>query len=555
MLREYQLTNFKAFSNPQTIPIRPITLIYGANSSGKSSIIQSLLMLKQTLEQAEDTATVLLPQGSLVDLGNYLEFIHRHESERLFSFQTAFDIDSKQVSESLTNLLNLDLEDNLLIKLKIEFQIDSQSEQILLKSINYYLGNFEKFCVSYKAIEDSILLIVDKLNSNHPLWQNWFLKILPTIQPIFRKIERKTFDSFGITWNSSQEQRINALQKFKQQLEDDLKEHDINEEQEKNLSQVEALIKISTKLLDYKLEDALQHFTEVMQYSQLNGYNFLPQDLEIYFPETLESYLNILAEMYQKTEYFNVLSKLSQDTYNIFHDFISNLFYLGPFRDYPERFYIFGNHSNRQVGKSGKMMADILFKDRNLLEKVNQKFNQFNINYKLKCVSFHPSDESLKSDVYTIRLVDENNIHISLLDVGFGISQLLPVITQSMLSEKSTILIEQPELHLHPKLQTELGDLFIESALGERKNTFIIETHSEHLMLRIMRRMRETFQNKLPSNIPKIKPEDISVLFVETHGKSSIVQEMEINSRGEFIKSWPGGFFEEELRELFGGLF
>ncbi|MGH9425864.1 MAG: AAA family ATPase, partial [Terriglobia bacterium] len=74
MLREYQLTNFKAFAGPETIPIRPITLIYGPNSSGKSSILQSLLLLKQTLEEA-NIATPLLPKGKLVDLGDYREFI------------------------------------------------------------------------------------------------------------------------------------------------------------------------------------------------------------------------------------------------------------------------------------------------------------------------------------------------------------------------------------------------------------------------------------------------------------------------------------------------
>ena len=80
MLREYRLTNFKAFGETVTIPIRPLTLIFGANSSGKSSIFQSLLLLKQTLEEAKNPDTVLLPKGSLVDLGTYRDFVHRHET-------------------------------------------------------------------------------------------------------------------------------------------------------------------------------------------------------------------------------------------------------------------------------------------------------------------------------------------------------------------------------------------------------------------------------------------------------------------------------------------
>src|SRR6266705_2806581 len=98
MLREYQLTNFKAFAGPETIPIRPITLIYGPNSSGKSSILQSLLLLKQTLEEA-DSSTPLLPKGKLVDLGDYTEFIHRHDVEKQFSFKATFVPDVEEAEE------------------------------------------------------------------------------------------------------------------------------------------------------------------------------------------------------------------------------------------------------------------------------------------------------------------------------------------------------------------------------------------------------------------------------------------------------------------------
>jgi predicted ATPase len=96
-----------------------------------------------------------------------------------------------------------------------------------------------------------------------------------------------------------------------------------------------------------------------------------------------------------------------------------------------------------------------------------------------------------------------------------------------------------------------MGDVFIESALGEQKNTFILETHSEHLLLRIMRRMRETYNNELPEGLPPVRPEDVSVLFVEADSQGSIVREMPLNKRGELVKAWPGGFFEEELDEIF----
>ena len=91
----------------------------------------------------------------------------------------------------------------------------------------------------------------------------------------------------------------------------------------------------------------------------------------------------------------------------------------------------------------------------------------------------------------------------------------------------------------------------ISSALDGGGNTFLIETHSEHLLLRIMRRMRETSTGELPDGVPEVHPEDVMVLFVEPDSSQSIVREMPLNERGELVKAWPGGFFEEGLREIF----
>jgi predicted ATPase len=95
-----------------------------------------------------------------------------------------------------------------------------------------------------------------------------------------------------------------------------------------------------------------------------------------------------------------------------------------------------------------------------------------------------------------------------------------------------------------------LGDLFI-SQIQEKGPCFILETHSEHLLLRIMRRIRETSNSKLPDGISPISPDDVCVLFVESHESHTIVREMPLNKKGEFIKAWPGGFFEESFQEVF----
>ena len=128
---------------------------------------------------------------------------------------------------------------------------------------------------------------------------------------------------------------------------------------------------------------------------------------------------------------------------------------------------------------------------------------------------------------------------MALPDVGFGISQLLPFIVQSLATERQIISIEQPEVHVHPKLQADLGDLLAE-AIQKSKNQFIIETHSEHLILRLQRLVR----NK------QIKPEDVSVIYVSRGTEGAKAERLRIDEDGDFIDEWPNGFFPERLREL-----
>ena len=150
-----------------------------------------------------------------------------------------------------------------------------------------------------------------------------------------------------------------------------------------------------------------------------------------------------------------------------------------------------------------------------------------------------------------LALVDKRSgTVVSHRDVGIGVSQVLPVLVSAYASTGKLLAIEQPEIHLHPGLQAELGDVLVESALGGSDNRFLIETHSEHLLLRIMRRMRQTAAGELPKGTPAVRPDDVMVLFVEPDGARSLVREMPLNERGELVKSWPGGFFEEGMREI-----
>jgi hypothetical protein len=153
-----------------------------------------------------------------------------------------------------------------------------------------------------------------------------------------------------------------------------------------------------------------------------------------------------------------------------------------------------------------------------------------------------------RADIYFEDVATKTKIPPSNLGVGF--SQMVPFVSSALSSDNRLIVIEQPELHVHPALQTELADLFIQSA-KERGNRFLIETHSEHLILRVMRRIRETTRNSLPEGKPPIKPEDVAILYVQPGENGSTVLELRIDEQGRFRDNWPQGFFEDRLDEMF----
>ena len=149
-------------------------------------------------------------------------------------------------------------------------------------------------------------------------------------------------------------------------------------------------------------------------------------------------------------------------------------------------------------------------------------------------------------------LTTRNAVPVRIADVGVGISQVLPVVVAALDPDRPGVTaIEQPELHLHPRIQVELGDLLASQAA--KGGIFLIETHSEHLLLRFMKRMRQTYDGTLGNGNPRMRPVDIAVYFVEIdpHCTETLIREMPLNERGELVKAWPGGFFEEDLHEIF----
>ena len=226
-------------------------------------------------------------------------------------------------------------------------------------------------------------------------------------------------------------------------------------------------------------------------------------------------------------------------------DEIEKIAYVGPIRESLERVNILRNQGSTEVGKAGGMVPNLLFQRPDLLMNMNKVFEDFDIPYEIK-VSHHQDVHF--ENVFTLRLIEKSTkTNMTFLDVGFGISQVLPVLVQTVLSSGNIVAIEQPEVHLHPKLQAQLATLFVDS-YKHRGNQFIIETHSEHLILRLQRLIREG-----RGKSDGLKPDDVSVLYVTRNENGSRCQQLRLNEYGDFIDPWPGGFFEEAFEETFAG--
>jgi len=151
-----------------------------------------------------------------------------------------------------------------------------------------------------------------------------------------------------------------------------------------------------------------------------------------------------------------------------------------------------------------------------------------------------------------LRFIDtRNNTKVTPREMGLGISQFLPILIATQTLKNFKIFIEQPELHLHPAVQCEIADEIIRS-MKTQNNEFFIESHSEHLLLRIMKRMRQTSEGIIEKNDElALTPDDICLLYVDNNGKTTYLNELELSADGSLLDPWPNGFFEEGFKERF----
>jgi predicted ATPase len=158
--------------------------------------------------------------------------------------------------------------------------------------------------------------------------------------------------------------------------------------------------------------------------------------------------------------------------------------------------------------------------------------------------------ENLETKTRVVLRDEQLGLPVTPQDLGVGISQLVPIVVLANDPDTHLAAIEQPELHVHPRLQAELGDLFIHGATKGSK-IFILETHSEHLILRIQRRIRETIEASSAAEYP-LSAGEVAIYYFNPRSEGSKFERIDLDHKGEFMQPWPDDFFEIDFYERFG---
>lgn len=614
MLTALRLGNFKAFAEAQRLPIKPLTLIFGANSAGKSSLIHSLILAHHAINSDEADENRLDVHrtgigGESVDLGGFRQYVHKRNASN--QVEWAAEIDTAQLKGRVGELLASVRS----VGVSVQVGLKQREKTVRSRSVNPRTGEYYQVPTGILIAEGSPVvssyeITVDKksiLRASRTLEGYLQLNNLDYEHPVFQAIIKALIESTTTT---------------------DMLTPDDFEAVNMAVTELVPTIAIQPgRFLPSGLvrsEDlrGISGLSMLRPISRENRQEQLAEAVRFLIPRTLDELISGLEEHLREE--------------------FKQFQYLGPLRSYPPRHLAFAQHHdpnwyagggyawdevrrnervrnavNSWLGARDRLQTPYelqlrkLFDIEDIREPVGQQARDYEIRSRQNFISqikevtgahdlgkqsklfdeflaqqtlfdelsdtsvedntivgesneaatFHGEEELDElidratedtESVNELSLIDlRTNTKVSHRDVGIGVSQVLPVLVAAYSSRNKLLAIEQPEIHLHPKLQAELGDLFIESALGERRNTFLLETHSEHLILRILRRIRETTDGGLDEGLIPVRPDDVQVIYAKPSRSGAILHNLPITEDGEFAENWPDGFFPERAKELF----
>jgi hypothetical protein len=536
MFKALELTHFKAFGEPASVPLAPITLVFGENSAGKTSLLQVLTLLKQTLEsRGRDPGVCLLPRAEegLVDLGSFSELLFDHDSSNPLRIS---------ITAGLQGLFeearNQEQPPPVHFTLGWEFSQSSPTKDVKLARLTFATSGNELPSASYVVKRAPRNLAPEMIH----LWRRRRqMERVSALRDTFYVAEceslsddKEAWVPTYRAWYGKREQIVEMLDQQSRPLPNRLSS---NPSKAKSSAVIDALKFYSS---DFSLESFIDRITRhaIGQVIPIDG--FLP------FGEVRGNNNLAEADLWFRRMSWQQMdvpppspSMLLMPASFVIGEKLRRLFPLGPFRRPPSRWYMYSGSSPKDVGLDGGQLPDLLLRKHKLRREVDHWLDRLGVGYNVKIKRVG----GIKSDLFSLRLVDKRRgtpVNVALTDVGFGLSQILPFVVQCLASQNRIISIEQPEVHVHPKLQAELGDLIAAAIRKPYGHQFLIETHSEHLLLRIQKLVRTK----------QLKPEEVSIIYVMRGEGGSRVQRLRLTDDGRLLDEWPGGFFPERLKEL-----
>lgn len=454
-LKGIKIQNFKCFKDPQEINFKKLTLITGANSSGKSSIIYSILGALQS----RDFPFLFSTNGKYVNMGDFKEISHNHLKENIIKIDFHF-IDNNDKEELHISTEWIENKINDLPQLQEVVLKRGGTFFELRKKLDYYLLNFE-----YNPLEDPE-------NKNE-------------VAEMIKAVNETIIKTFEKSRNNKQE--INTIEKEK--------------------------IK-----------------------SFLNS-RFSPLKKRRIKIKNLDELKNTISR------YEHLRLKDTPSIMNgIFKEFEHTSNFISSFRLHPDRTYLEKSIDQFKIGKFGEGYLDqiISWEDKKSIElqKLISIMKKLKLFYSIK-------PKRIGGGRYEVSLKTKSRgVNSALTDVGFGISQFLPIIVADLqLPENSTLFVSQPEIHLHPNAQANFGDYLTENVRPSQKNNkgknYIIETHSEYLLNRI----------RLAIVKGDLNSDDLAVYFVENENNISKIHTINFTKSGE-IENAPQNFFDTYYTDI-----
>ena len=427
MITELSVQNFKSWKNTGQLQIAPLTGFFGANSSGKTSIFQTLLMLKQTAERPPDWngAIDFGDEGSAVNLSSFNEVIHRHKSGLSLDLSVSWQLPEKLIIGGGSTLGQV-LPRTPRSSNRLEIGALSYSTTIIAA------GNDSVAVDGFGYMSDG-------------------------------------YDFFGIVRDSDS------------------------------------------------------------QYKIVCPPNHKPQGVLTSFPFRCYGIRNGSAKV-PDTPFLSFE--------RVFKDLFSRIHHLSPLREPPRHYYAYGGEHPKGVGQYGEQAIAALLSGRIQLlsidEQVLKWLQRLELidSYRLQADPDGEKDYEFRFKKY------KDGPEVRLTDIGLGVFQILPTLALCYyVPEGSILILEQPEAHLHPKAQADLTDILID-VVKNRNIQIILETHSEHLLRRLQRRIAEE----------AISATDTALYFCQINEGTSEIEQLNMDEYGN-ITNWQQYFFSDEMTD------